>query len=61
MLTEFEELVYRMRSAQKRYFKTKCRTALDESKILERSIDLILEKKMPKPEPQLPNQTTMKF
>lgn len=61
MLTEFETLVHKMRTAQKRYFKTKCRTALNDSKILERSVDLFLASKSPKEEPVEENQLKMKL
>ena len=36
---EFEDLVRRMRDAQKRYFRTRSRYALAESKELEREVD----------------------
>ena len=36
---EFAELVCRMRTAQKSYFRTRCYTVLDNSKILERQVD----------------------
>ena len=36
---EFYKLVVRMRKAQKNYFATRTKTALDESKALEREVD----------------------
>lgn len=36
---EFRELVAKMRSAQRDYFRTRSRDALDQSKQLERAVD----------------------
>lgn len=44
-MNEFLELVQKMRAAQKRYFKEKTQAALVESRILERKVDLALEKR----------------
>lgn len=38
----FRELVAQMRTAQKEFFRTKSRTALDESKRLENAVDRAL-------------------
>lgn len=45
--SEFRELVAEMRSAQKAYFKTRSRDALERSKQLERSVDMALSKDIP--------------
>lgn len=42
---EFEKLVRDMRAAQKKYFKTRDRAALEESKRLERDVDKYLEER----------------
>lgn len=42
---EFAELVQKMRTAQKKYFKTKLKSALEESRMLENEVDKILEKR----------------
>ena len=41
----FEKLVRDMRAAQKKYFKTRDRTVLEESKRLEREVDKYLEER----------------
>lgn len=43
-MTDFEELVARMRHAQKEYFRTHSETALEEAKRLERTVDAALLK-----------------
>lgn len=43
-LTEFAEIVERMRSLQKQYFKTRDANTLQESKKAEKEVDAILEK-----------------
>lgn len=57
--SDFETLVQKMRSAQKRYFSTKCRTALQDSKILERSVDAFLASKLPPQEAPVDNQINL--
>ncbi len=42
---EFAELVQKMRTAQKKYFKTKLKSALEESRMLENEVDKILEER----------------
>lgn len=42
---EFAELVYKMRKAQKQYFRTRSQSALTESKSYEKEVDRILEKR----------------
>lgn len=42
---EFAELVQKMRTAQKKYFRTKLKSALEESKMLENEVDKILEER----------------
>lgn len=56
---DFEIIVQKMRAAQKRYFSTKCRTALQESKVLERSVDAFLASKTPPQEAPVDNQVKM--
>lgn len=41
---QLTELVRQMRSAQKKYFRTRTKEALNESMRLERSVDLFLDK-----------------
>lgn len=41
----FEKLVRDMRAAQKKYFKTRDRAVLEESKRLEREVDKYLEER----------------
>lgn len=45
MTDGFEKLVRDMRAAQKKYFKTRDRGALEESKQLEREVDRYLEQR----------------
>lgn len=40
--SEFRELVAKMRSAQKAYFRTRSLDALDQSKRLERAVDAVI-------------------
>lgn len=42
-MTDFEQLVFDMRQAQKTYFRTRTPVALNESKRLERAVDQYLE------------------
>ena len=42
---KFEKLVRDMRAAQKKYFKTRDRAVLEESKRLEREVDKYLEER----------------
>ena len=43
-MTDFEQLVFDMRQAQKTYFRTRTPVALNESKRLERAVDRALER-----------------
>lgn len=58
-MNDFEILVQKMRAAQKRYFSTKCRTALQESKVLERTVDAFLASKLPPQEEPVDNQINL--
>ena len=42
---EFADLVQKMRMAQKAYFKTRTKVALDESRFLEKKVDDILKER----------------
>lgn len=42
-MNEFEKLVLKMRNKQKEYFRTRNRTILQESKILESQVDKYLK------------------
>lgn len=42
---EFAELVYKMRTAQKKYFRTRSQSALTESRGYEKEVDRILEER----------------
>lgn len=44
-MDNFEKLVRDMRAAQKKYFKTRDRAVLEESKRLEREVDKYLEER----------------
>ena len=44
-MTDFENLVRNMRAAQKKYFRTRDRAVLEESKRLERDVDKYLEER----------------
>lgn len=46
-MTPFEELVLKMRTAQKEYEKRKCGSIHQDVKVLERSVDMMLEKYKP--------------
>jgi hypothetical protein len=58
-MTEFENLVHAMRDAQKRYFKKRCRKALEESKYLEQKVDRYLAGKTPVEQQVSENQLKM--
>ena len=45
MTNTFEQLVREMRAAQKKYFKTRDRGVLEESKRLEREVDKYLDQR----------------
>ena len=45
-IKKFVELVRKMRDAQKRYFKTRDKTVLSESKALERDVDSWIQERM---------------
>lgn len=44
-MTDFETLVRNMRAAQKKFFRTRDRNVLEESKRLERDVDKYLEER----------------
>lgn len=46
-IDEFKDLVRRMRTKQKEYFRTRDSTVLNESKDLERRVDEVLNNKTP--------------
>ncbi len=47
---QFVDLVARMRTAQKEYFRTRSKEALVESKRLERSVDMYINAKLQDPD-----------
>lgn len=42
---EFADLVFKMRTAQKKYFRTRSQSAMTESKSYEKEVDRILEER----------------
>ena len=42
---EFADLIYKMRTAQKKYFRTRLQSALTESRGYEKEVDRILEER----------------
>lgn len=42
---EFADLVFKMRKAQKKYFRTRLQSAMTESKSYEKEVDRILEER----------------
>ncbi|WP_296016721.1 hypothetical protein [uncultured Treponema sp.] len=42
---EFADLIYKMRTAQKKYFRTRSQSALTESRGYEKEVDRILEER----------------
>lgn len=52
---EFADLVHDMRAAQKEYFKTRSKEALEKSKILESRVDSLLEERKNREAAKQPN------